>query len=250
MSGLRKEDFIDTDLVDQEELGSDGTVSIFSGVTVVSCTASTKRVVCSGILFINGDYDEVVEPGDTIIITGSTAADGTYTVDSVESNTELDVVEEISDSTGGSLEAKHRSGASRIGIDPTNISNSTATNIQDALEDIDDAVACGPDTHKTLRQLIHFISEGPAEGFASGAYREQLPSGDIFPTSVIWYTDSGKTDKIVERLITWTGVNVTQDKWKIYDTDGSTVLWTITDAISYSGIVETNRTRTITSGDA
>lgn len=104
--------------------------------------------------------------------------------------------------------------------------------------------------HRVLRQLIHFISEGPAEGFASGAYREQLPSGNIFPTSVTWYTDSGKTDKIVERLVTWSGVNVTQDKWKIYDTDGSTVLWTITDAISYSGIVETVRTRTITSGDA
>jgi hypothetical protein len=104
--------------------------------------------------------------------------------------------------------------------------------------------------HRTLRQLIHFINDGPAEGFTSGAYKEILPSGNIFPTSITWYTDSGKTDKIVERLITWTGINVTTDKWKIYDTDGSTVLWTISDAVSYSGIIETTRTRTITSGDA
>ena len=102
--------------------------------------------------------------------------------------------------------------------------------------------------HKTLRQLIHFIEDGPAEGFASGAYRET--TGTVFPTAVIWYTDSGKTDKIVERLITWSGATATVDKWKIYDTDGSTVLWTVSDAISYSGIFETNRTRTITSGDA
>ena len=104
------------------------------------------------------------------------------------------------------------------------------------------------DQHKVLRQLIHFIEDGPAEGFASGAYREI--TGTTFPTAIIWYTDSGKTHKIVERLLTWTGINLTTDKWKVYDTDGSTVLWTISDAISYSGIFETSRTRTITSGDA
>ena len=99
-------------------------------------------------------------------------------------------------------------------------------------------------THKTLRQLIHFIDNGPAEGFTSGAYREI--TGTIFPTSVIWYTDSGKTDKIVEKNITWTGVNPTTIEWKVYDTDGSSVLATVSDSISYSTIFETNRTRTIT----
>ena len=99
--------------------------------------------------------------------------------------------------------------------------------------------------HKTLRQLIHFIDNGPAEGFVSGAYRETLPSPSPFPTSVIWYTDSGKTDKIVEKLITYTGVNPTTVQWKMYDVDGSTVLATVTDAISYSGVFETSRTRTI-----
>lgn len=100
--------------------------------------------------------------------------------------------------------------------------------------------------HKALRQLIHFIAEGPAEGFASGAYREQLPSGSIFPTSIIWWESSSKTQKIVERTLTWTGVNLTTDEWKIYDTDGTTLLVTVSDSISYSGIVETIRTRTIT----
>jgi hypothetical protein len=106
----------------------------------------------------------------------------------------------------------------------------------------------GIDAHKTLRQLIHFINDGPTEGFASGAFKEII--GTTFPTAIVWYTDSGKTDKIVERLITWSGTNVTVDKWKIYDTDGSTVLWTVTDSISYSGIFETDRTRAIASGDA
>ena len=101
------------------------------------------------------------------------------------------------------------------------------------------------DAHKVIRQLIHFIEEGPAEGFTSGAYKETLPSASLFPTSVIWWESSSKLKKIVERTLTWTGVNLTTDQWKVYDTDGSTVLATITDAISYSGIFETTRTRTI-----
>ena len=99
--------------------------------------------------------------------------------------------------------------------------------------------------HKTLRQLIHFIDDGPAEGFLTGAFKEILPSGSVFPTSEIWWKSSSKIDKIVELGTTWSGVNITQEEWKVYDTDGSTVLATITDAISYSSIFETTRTRTI-----
>lgn len=102
--------------------------------------------------------------------------------------------------------------------------------------------------HKVLRQLIHFIEDGPAEGFTTGAYRET--TGTVFPTAIVWWESSSKLKKIVERLVAWTGVLVTTDKWKVYDTDGSTVLWTVTDTISYSGVFETSRTRAIVSGDA
>lgn len=102
--------------------------------------------------------------------------------------------------------------------------------------------------HRTLRQLIHFISDGPAEGFASGAYKEILPAADPFPTSITWWESSSKLKKIVERLITWTGALPTTDQWKIYDTDGTTVLWIVTDTISYTGVFETSRTRAIAAG--
>lgn len=107
------------------------------------------------------------------------------------------------------------------------------------------------DQHKTLRQLIHFINEGPAEGFVSGAYKEVLPADDPFPTSVIWWESSGKTKKIVEKTITRSGgaaTNVTPTPivWDIYDTDGTTKLATVSDAVTYSGIYETDRLRTIT----
>ena len=100
-------------------------------------------------------------------------------------------------------------------------------------------------SHQALRQLIHFIDNGPATGFASGAYREVTPSANPFPTAVIWYDDNTKAKKLVEKLTSYTGPNPTQIQWKMYDTDGTTVLATVTDAITYSGVFETSRTRTI-----
>lgn len=105
------------------------------------------------------------------------------------------------------------------------------------------------DAHKALRQLIHFIDGGPAEGFASGAYREVV--GGIFPTSITWYESSSKLKKIVEKTITRSGGGATKTKptpiaWVVYDTDGVTPLGTVSDAITYSGVQEVSRTRTIT----
>lgn len=99
--------------------------------------------------------------------------------------------------------------------------------------------------HQALRQLIHFIDNGPANGFASGAYRENTPSPDPFPTAITWYNDNTKVKKLVEKLTTYTGPLATQIQWNMYATDGVTVLATITDAITYSGVFELNRTRTI-----
>jgi hypothetical protein len=99
------------------------------------------------------------------------------------------------------------------------------------------------EAHKALRQLIHFIDNGPAEGFVSGAYR--VMTGTAFPTAVVWYNeDSVEKKKIVEKLITWTGVVPTTIVWKVYDSD-EVLLSTLTDTISYSGVFETTRTRTI-----
>jgi hypothetical protein len=96
--------------------------------------------------------------------------------------------------------------------------------------------------HAALRQLIHFIDGGPAEQFATKAYREN--TGTVFPTAIIWYTSSAKTNKIVEKDITWTGAFPTTVAWKMYDASNN-LLVTVTDAIVYSGPFETYRTRTI-----
>lgn len=99
--------------------------------------------------------------------------------------------------------------------------------------------------HAAIKQLIHFLDDGPGTGWASGAYKETLPSADPFPTQEIWWTSSAKTHKIASLDITRdASKKPTAEVWKIYATDGSTVLVTLTDAITYSGIFETTRTRT------
>jgi hypothetical protein len=95
--------------------------------------------------------------------------------------------------------------------------------------------------HKTLLQLIHFIDEGPAEGFTTGATK--TVSGGIFPTQILW--KRADATKLVEQNITWAAAKPTTVQWKMYDVDGATVLATITDTISYSGAFETGRTRAI-----
>jgi hypothetical protein len=100
-----------------------------------------------------------------------------------------------------------------------------------------------PINHEALRQLIHFIDNGPAEGFASGAYREM--TGTAFPSAVVWYDKAGVgKKKIIEKLITYTGAFPTTITWKIYD-DTETLLATVIDTISYSGAFETSRLRSI-----
>lgn len=102
--------------------------------------------------------------------------------------------------------------------------------------------------HLTLRQLIHLADGvgGPMEGFASGAYRETLPFGNPFPTTIVWWDSDAKLKKIVEKNITRNGrQDPIELKWKVYDSDGS-LLAIVTDTIEYTGPFETSRTRTVT----
>jgi hypothetical protein len=100
--------------------------------------------------------------------------------------------------------------------------------------------------HKILRQLIHFIDDGPAVGFASGLYKETLPVASPFPTLEIWWESADKLKKIVQYEITRSaGQLPITESWKAFDTDGITVAETATDVITYSGIFETVRSRSL-----
>ena len=101
--------------------------------------------------------------------------------------------------------------------------------------------------HRALRHLIHFIDEGPAEGFLTGAFSVVDPASP-FPTSEIWYVvgSTPPAGKIVEQTVSYNANNtINTSAWKMYDTDGSTVLVTVTDTFTYSGVFPTGRTRAI-----
>lgn len=104
--------------------------------------------------------------------------------------------------------------------------------------------------HKTLRQLIHLVdgTGGPMEGFASGAFRETLPTDNPFPTSIIWWESAAQLKKIVEKSISYdSNKRITNVLWKVYDESG-VLLATVTDTIAYNGSspFESTRTRVVT----
>ena len=96
--------------------------------------------------------------------------------------------------------------------------------------------------HRALLQIIHFIDQGPAKGFTSGATSVTTYSG-AFPTEVLWKRQD--TTALLRKTLTYTGAFPTTIEWKLYDTDGTTVLETVTDTITYSGAFEASRTRAI-----
>lgn len=103
-----------------------------------------------------------------------------------------------------------------------------------------------PTEHETLRQLIHFIDEGPGDGFASGAVKVVLPTGSPFPAYTVWYLDNTMTLKLVEKFITYNANHFPVTiHWNMYDYDGITIVHTVIDTITYSGPFESTRVRSI-----
>lgn len=235
-TGVAKEDLRDLDIVDAVELLSDGYTTFKPLVGVVSVVGTTKVVTVSGGLVYG---DDPIEPGDRVTIAGNAAA-GEYKVNTVDSDTEFKVSETIVDATGGTASFKHPPGALKVGVNKDTFRETGANNLQQVLEDLELTIrgqSADPD--------------GPITSALSGAYRETLPAGDPFPTSVIWWETASKLKKLVEKTITRSGGGATVVKptpivWKIFEPDGTTVRLTVSDAITYTAVFETSRTRTIT----
>lgn len=102
--------------------------------------------------------------------------------------------------------------------------------------------------HKSVRDLIHFIDDGPADVPGIAGFKEILPFNSLFPTSKIWWTNSGKTHKIVEKIIQrLENQRPEVITWKMYEGDGTTVAMTVSDTLNYSASIWTpTRTRNIT----
>lgn len=229
--GIRRADIDDLEIVDAYELGADGLTNFATGVTVVSTTASTKRIVFSGVEIIH-DQDFKLEPRDFVILTGDAA--GTYTVDNVINATTIEVVEAIIDSVGGTADFRWPSGASSVGVDPTRLAHSDSDVLQIVLEDLDSEISAGGITeeqHETLDTLVHNLAES--------SYEEITRAGGQVTSAIVWET-SDKLKKIRETSISRSGGQISSIVEKHYDATG-TLKVTMTGTVSRSvgGQVET-----------
>lgn len=80
----------------------------------------------------------------------------------------------------------------------------------------------------------------------SGGYREIV--GHPFPQTITWYFDSSKSITLAEKTFVYSGSVVpSQVILRLYDgTLGNGVIRTITDTISYNGVFEVSRLRSVT----
>ena len=256
--GIRKSDIFDADIYDVQELNSDGYLIYLSNISLISTTSLTKTIIIhpipdgEGLLLKVGDH--TVESGDKVYLFETTGADGYYLIDQILTDTSFTVIESINNSIDGYVHFIYPSGASNIGFSPGALTSTNATNVQDAIKDahlqIETLITTSidPDKHQVLRQLIHFINDGPADGFASGAYKEMTPIGSPFPTYICWYFSSSKSQKIVDKtLILNAQKSPTTITWNVYQENGINIAHTVVDSIIYdsSGVFEVSRTRVI-----
>lgn len=246
---ISKADISDLDIFDAYELSSDGTEVYRTNVSVISITASSKTIIVSDGL---NSYDSPSESGDFVVISGTTSSNGKYTINQVINDTTFTINESIISSGNiGTATFIYPAGSKKIGFDKTGLSYITSSNVEGALKELDSAIstiAIGGGGTTNQRSLILLSgTDGPFESFASGTYKETLPSGNMFPTSITWWDSSSKTSKILEKAISY-GSNKQPNSitYKVYDIDGISVLSTAADTITYSGSFEISRTRSIT----
>lgn len=99
-------------------------------------------------------------------------------------------------------------------------------------------------SHELLQELIHLSDDdGPRGGqWASNLVKDTDPSP--FPLYTIWWLSAARAKRIVDSTVTRNGSNLPVTiQWRAYASDGTTVVESYTDTITYSGVFETSRTR-------
>lgn len=223
---------LDTRFTSHDELlAGDKNVPIFSGVfpIALNSTSSVSQNVYSPAAKW-GTW--ALDAGDIVVISGSTAADGTYTVASVTDEQNFLTVEPIPNSTGGTLTAYHPIAASRIGIRNSTLQWSTsADTLQEALDDLSITGGGITDTeHRELDQLVHNIAEDSFEEYTYSGFQV---------INITAWTDNLKTTKIREQQFTYTGLKINTITTIQYD-DAGVEVERITETFTYTGLKVTS----------
>ena len=142
---ISRTDVVDEEFVDAIELASDGYTNPYRVVGLVSTTSSSRNVVIATPTVLDrlNNIDEPVQVGDTFEILSGAAA-GVYTVEEIVDPADtFRVVGAIPNSVDGYGNLYHPAGATKVGVDPRNLTVSISSNLQQVLEDLDQAVTDG-----------------------------------------------------------------------------------------------------------
>lgn len=123
-------------------------------------------------------------------------------------------------------------------------------NLNDAVEAIEQKIGVNlSNTQNSLDYIANLFiitqTQNPNGNFAE---RIMVP-GRVFPKFITWYTDASKTVKLVDKeLVYATSKPVpTTIIMRLYNgTAANLVVRTITDTITYTNLIETSRSRSIT----
>ena len=99
-------------------------------------------------------------------------------------------------------------------------------------------------SHNALADIVHFLDDGPGDGWASGAVESFGYNGPLM-TSRVWWTTSAKTQRIYSEVYSYSGPLVATATYTLYDAKGTQVR-AMVDTFSYSGPQCTGVTRTWT----
>jgi hypothetical protein len=145
LNKIRREDLLDTDFIDQIELSSDGYL-LYRTDALLSTTNVGGIVTINPSSFLDLlDFgDQIVESLDRIYIYGSSAADGYYIVNQIIDGYNLSVLQTIPDSTGGNINFYYPAGATKVGIDSSNLLYTDKVVVQGALEDLNQYIVPKP----------------------------------------------------------------------------------------------------------
>jgi hypothetical protein len=100
--------------------------------------------------------------------------------------------------------------------------------------------------HELLQQLIHLSDDdGPRGAQWANNLVKDTDTVTAFPSGSVWWTDSSRTKKVVDSVITRNSSQLPVTvQWRAYASDGVTVVESYTDTITYSGgVFEASRTR-------
>lgn len=234
MSGLNRSDLQDIDFIDANELAATGQrVSPYRTISVVSITNATKTIVLNTPEGLTLFVDLPVQPGDLITISGATAGNGDFTVDTIVDQTTLTIIESPgANGTGGSANFYYRGGAKEVGVNPTGRSNFTGTDLQTVLNQIDGAISAGG---VSLNDFL-LENEPPAP---SNNYSNTFVGNHV--TQEVWKRLDTTNIKTID--YTYVGNRCTVEVRKVYASDGVTINAQLTITYTYVGNKMTSDTR-------